>query len=181
MLQTGATDMTPCPSNKGYDSWYWTAASNLFLSVSGESACACLPSYIPSYFTKELDFGTDLHLALYGTLQQPTQLQYTIGDQTFGWDLTAKVPAIVSTERLATPLATNMLAHPSATVTQCDLNSVQQQCGAMCTGMSTQFHPLCPNGAMTYGASESVVCGFTQMSGSSSKCLDACKAVQCVH
>ena len=173
--------MAPCPSNKGSDTWYWTKASGkLFMSVKGESACSCLPSYIPSYFPQEIDFGKDLHLALYGSIQEPTQLQYTIGQQTVGWDLTTEVPAVVPTEKLASPLATKMLENPSASAAECQLDTVQQQCKAMCTGMATHFKPLCPNGPMAYGASESVVCGFTQLSGSDSKCLDACQAVRCV-
>ena len=174
--------MTACPADKHFKSYFWPSAANkFFFSVNGKSPCATLPSYIPSSLPKDMDFSKHLQLALYGSMQQPTQLQYTVGQQTTGWDLTTEVPQIVPEASLAKPLAHKTLQHLMPAAAQCDAATVQEQCTAMCTGMATHFQPLCNGQTLTAQSADSVVCGFTQLTGTQSKCLDACQAVQCAQ
>ena len=174
--------MTLCPGDKGAAPYYWPKGEGkLFFTETGSSPCATLPAYIPSNLPKDMNFGEDLHLALYGSIQQPTQLQYTIGQQTTGWDLTTEVPKLVAEGDLAKPLAHHFTEHSSPSAAQCDTTTIGEQCQAMCIGMSTHFSSLCPNGPTASSAAESIVCGFTQMTGINSKCLDACDTLQCAQ
>ena len=181
-MQTAAADMTICPGDNHAKPYFWPIPTNkLYMALTGKSACASLPAYVPSHLPVDLDFTKDFELGLFGTMQEPKQLQYTIGKQTVGWNLTSELPELIPTEKLSKPIVHELLENFVPTAAQCDVVQLQQQCQAMCMGMATHFQPLCPNGPLAMQSAESVVCGFTQMSGSDSKCLDACKAVECVQ
>ena len=181
-LQTAPLDMTSCPGDSKFDSSFFpNPTSKLFMALTGKSACAPLPAYIPSNLPMDIDFTKEFEMGLFGSMQEPLQLQYTIGQQTVGWNLTTELPELISTEKLSKPNVHELLENFTPVAAQCDAVQLQQQCQAMCTGMATHFQPLCPNGPLAMQSAESIVCGFTQMSGAASKCLDACKAVQCVQ
>ena len=170
--------MTPCPADTHFKSYFWQKpVKQLFFALAGKSACAALPPYIMSSLSDDLDLTKHFELDLFGSMQDPVQLQCTIGQQTTAWNLTSKVPAITDT---VIESEDHKLLDFIPKPVQCNSDQLQQQCQAMCAGLAIHFQPVCPNGPMSMKSAESVVCGFTQMDGTDSKCLDACKAVDCI-
>ena len=182
LLQSGGADMTPCPADSHFKSYFWQKpVKQLFFALTGKSACAALTPYIFTDLAKDLDLSKDFKLGLFGSMQDPVQLQYTVGAQSYGWNLTSQPPAMLPEGKLIAPEALKLLTDFIPVGAQCDMQGLQQECKAMCTGLATTFQPVCPNGQLALYSAESIVCGFTQMSGSDSKCLDACQAVECVQ